>query len=188
MKNSKSEQKLRELILHITWRLSNDSKCGLVKINKILAFSDFLYYANYGKSITGEEYVKKPRGPMPKNFKKIKEDMESKKEVITQPIPVISFNVEKLIPTRKPDYSLFDAEEIAFVDRIIESLKDHYGKQLSDFSHAYLVGWQNVEMDETIPYETIFFPAHVDLTQEDKLYSAELMKRYGWDKQFGWTT
>lgn len=45
---------------------------------KLLYFSDFNFYELYEISLTGEKYMHKPNGPIPKNF------IECKDEFITE--------------------------------------------------------------------------------------------------------
>ena len=55
----KQYKKLRELILYICDKSKNHpKKLGMVKLNKILFFSDFTAYLRHGSSITGAKYFK----------------------------------------------------------------------------------------------------------------------------------
>ena len=56
---------LGELILYIAKRCEADPTFGAVKLNKLLWWSDFLFYARAGQPITGVEYQKLPAGPAP---------------------------------------------------------------------------------------------------------------------------
>ncbi len=49
------EAKLVELILYIADKCENDPHFGKTKLNKILFFSDMLYYGFFGNAITGVE-------------------------------------------------------------------------------------------------------------------------------------
>ena len=51
-------EKLQELILYVAKVSEGDPTFGLVKLNKILFFSDFRHFLDTGQSITGQEHQK----------------------------------------------------------------------------------------------------------------------------------
>jgi len=183
-----SEEKLRELIIYIAKKCESDTRFGLTKLAKIILFSDMLYYANFGSSITGQTYTKEKRGPLAKDFYKVKDDLLAKKEVVELKRPVITHELTQVVATREPNYKLFTPEEVSFVDTIIKELENHNGTKASKLSHMYFVAWQDLNYNEEIPYQTIFLPTNYELTDSDKNYSVQLMKQYGWDKTYGWIT
>jgi len=58
-----SDAKMAELILYVSDRCQLDPAYGSTKLNKILFYADFLYYAKHGTSITGQEYMRLDKGP-----------------------------------------------------------------------------------------------------------------------------
>lgn len=73
-----NEARFRELILYISQKCADDSTFGSVKLNKILFFSDFLTYAEFGEPITGFVYQKLANGPAPNRLLPIRNDMIEK--------------------------------------------------------------------------------------------------------------
>src|SRR5207302_260927 len=71
------DRKLRELILHIAKESMGDTRFGKTKLNKLLFYADFLAYQKTGQSITGEEYVKQPFGPVPARAEQCLRALES---------------------------------------------------------------------------------------------------------------
>lgn len=68
--------KLKQLIIYLSAKLSAKQNFGETLLNKLLYFIDFDYYERTGSSITEEEYVKLPYGPIPNNMKKILTSMQ----------------------------------------------------------------------------------------------------------------
>src|SRR5687767_11846412 len=64
-----NQAKFDELVLYVALRSADDSTYGATKLNKILFYSDFFFYAKCGESITGAEYQKLERGPAPRQMK-----------------------------------------------------------------------------------------------------------------------
>lgn len=170
-----NERKLAELILYISQKCANDPTFGAVKLNKILCYSDFLFYAYHDRGITDVEYQKLPNGPAPRRLLPVRNRMIQKRDLALQDVVLKSGHVQKrTVNLRQPNLSLFTGEEIALVDRVIESSKEVPSGIVSEYSHN-LVGWLVVDEGETIPYDTIFF-ANPPLS-EDEAYRAKELAR-----------
>lgn len=157
MKNFEpDEAKLAEMILYVSKKCADDPCFGATKLNKILYFSDFLHYGDYGKPITGVEYQKLQYGPAPRRLVPVRDRLVENGELGIQPIGLRSGCVQhKPVNLREPDLGLFTGTEIAEVDAVIEALRDHDSDTVSELSHR-MVGWQIAEERETIPYSTVF--------------------------------
>jgi len=151
-----NEDKLAELILYVSQKCADDPRFGAIKLNKILYFSDFLFYGNYGRPITGVEYQKLRMGPAPRRLLPIQKKLENAGALGVQPVPLRSgYTQKKPVNLRPPDLSQFSGEEIAMVDLVIQQLFEQDSESVSELSHQ-MVGFQAVDQGETIPYSTIF--------------------------------
>lgn len=169
------ETKLAELILYISQKCANDPTFGATKLNKILCFSDFLFYAYNGTGITNVEYQKLPAGPGPRRLLPVRNEMIEKRELALQEVPLRSGRTQlRTINLRNPKLELFGGPEIAMVDRVIELLHEVDAQETSDRSHE-MVGWLVVEEGDTIPYNTAYF-YNPPLTDEER-YRAQELKR-----------
>jgi uncharacterized phage-associated protein len=150
MKTKPDHSKLREMILYIADRSAGDPLFGKVKINKLLFYSDFLAHLNCGQSITGEEYQALQQGPAPRGMLPTLKTMETAKDIAIQ-CDADPFAPHKIFALRKPDLSLFTAEQIDIVNRCIDDFRGQNGTELSNKSHRF-VGWALAQPRETIPY------------------------------------
>jgi hypothetical protein len=167
------ERKLAELILYISQKCANDPTFGAVKLNKILCFSDFLFYAYNDRGITNVEYQKLPNGPAPRRLIPVRDELIKNGDLAIQEVVLKSGRTQKrTVNLRKPNLDIFTGAEIAQVDRVIESMQDVNAELASDISHN-LVGWLVTEEGETIPYNTIYF-ANPPLTEEEAHRAREL--------------
>lgn len=61
---------------------------------------------------------------------------------------------------------VFSAKQIALVDAVIEALANVDASTVSTWSHM-MVGWKVADLNETIPYETVFLteepPNEIDI-------------------------
>src|SRR4051794_31046134 len=63
-----NEAKLRELIVYLADKCAPDPRFGAVKLNKLLYFIDAFAFAKFGQPVTGVEYMKQKRGPVPRRM------------------------------------------------------------------------------------------------------------------------
>lgn len=155
-----SSAKMKELILHIATECRDDETFGAIKLNKILFYSDFLAYAHFGQSITGQRYFKLPFGPAPRSLLPVQGEMERAGEISLASMERYTQTQKRIIPLREPNLSGFSAEELDLVGQVIEELRPLNATEASDFSHTFL-GWELVEMRDDIPYETVFLSREV---------------------------
>ena len=165
--------------MYISERFATDPNYGATKLNKVLFLSDFWAYAHTGKPITGVEYMKLPFGPAPRIMLPVRNKMEKDGDLAIQEV---SLNPEmarkRPINLRSADLSRFTAEEIAWVDKVIELCKSSTGIGLSRYTHEWH-GWIAAEDQETIPYETVFISDSA-LTPFEIERGRQLAKKHGW--------
>jgi hypothetical protein len=168
------ERKLAELILYVSQKCANDPTFGATKLNKILCYSDFLFYAYNDRGITNVEYQKLPNGPAPRRLIPVRDKLIENGDLAVQEVPLKSGQTQKrTVNLRNPNLEIFTGAEIAMVDRLIESMQGVTAEDVSEMSHT-LVGWMAVDEGETIPYNTIYF-ANPPLSQAE-IYRARELK------------
>ena len=172
--------KLKELILYVSAKCRDHSRFGGTKLNKILFFADFIAYAKWGKSITGETYFKLPMGPAPKKLLPVREELRENGELALEKREVFAKVQERPIALRPADLSKFESREIALVDDVIQALRDKDAAEVSELSH-YFVGWQLAQEQEDIPYETVFIrnPDKIVITERRKKKAQDLANLHG---------
>lgn len=175
---SYDEAKLRELIVYVADKCERDRFFGAVKLNKILFYSDFIAYSTTGRPITGAEYSKQQFGPVATRSPSVKRALIKRRAVFEKDDPVPGgYEQKKLLALRQPVLSKFAAAEIAIVDRVIESLRDNSGADVSEMSHQY-PGWKLAEMGEKIPYYTVFLPqTPIPLSKSDLEWARGVTER-----------
>jgi hypothetical protein len=172
---TEDEPRFRELLLYVCQKCANDLKFGATKLNKILYFSDFRAYAQFGKPITGFQYQRERNGPVPKHLMRVQAAMIASGELAMQPIRLASGHVQKrLVNLREPNLDVFTASEMSLVDSIIDGLRDSTAEEVSELSHR-MAGWKIADPGEIIPYETVFVSADA-LTDADIQRAIELAK------------
>jgi hypothetical protein len=86
--------------------------------------------------------------------------------------------MQRLVPLREPDLSVFDADELATIDNVLSDLAGLTAKQVSDLSHEER-GWILAEERETIPYFMAFAATRQVSTPTSRRLAREAAERYG---------
>jgi len=172
------EDKFKELVLYVAEKCADDPTFGATKLNKILYFSDFYAYAEFGSPITGATYQKVPHGPAPRQLISAREELGNTGDICERKATYHGYPQERIIPTRGVNLDLFTAKEIALVDDVIQKLWEINAANISDYTHR-LAGWRIAEDGEDIPYESVFL-SDEGLTEDDINRAKELINRFGW--------
>ena len=146
------DKRLRELAIYISEKSSGDNAFGATKLNKLLFYADFLAYLNFGEPITGAEYFRLPKGPAPKRWLSVRDNMIHNGDIKLMAAEFYGFPQQKVVPLRKPDLSAFKSKQIALINKIVELHKGKTAAEISDESHGF-VGWKLAANKEVIPYQ-----------------------------------
>lgn len=148
------DAKFRELLLYICRQSEGDAPFGAVKLNKLLFYSDFIAYLQFGNAITWQPYQRLDNGPAPKKMLPTVKKMEERGDLATREVRYYGLLQRQYCALRDPDLSRFSGDEIALVDRIIRECWGKNAKAMSEMSHSFR-GWQQAKDGETIPYEVV---------------------------------
>jgi hypothetical protein len=174
-----NEEKLGELIVYISLKSQDDPRFGATKLNKLLYFSDFLAFGNFGRPITEVPYQHLQNGPAPRRFKVVESKLKEEFAIAVQNLNLPSGKTQiRTFALRPPDLSAFTGDEIALVDQLIEKHWEDDAESISRYSHNY-VGWKMTQMGQSIPYGSIFL-SDEPLTEAEIVRGQELAARYGW--------
>lgn len=151
-----NSEKFKNLIHYICHKVRDPSKLGKTKLNKILYYSDFVYYLKTYKSITGEKYVKNEFGPVPANINKTLRVLVEEGKIAEREMAVIDFTRQEIVSIKQPDISEFKPEEIALIDEIIDVISNnHTAESISNLTHNDI--WETARYGEEIPYYAILW-------------------------------
>lgn len=150
-----NREKFKSIVLYICNRVSDPSKLGSTKLNKILYYSDFINYLKTGASITGETYVKRQHGPVPNDILKIESELIDEEMLLKKDKEHFGYIQKQYFALIEPSLDNFTASEISLVDEIIEIItENHSASTISDLTHNHI--WDSAALGQEIPYETAF--------------------------------
>ena len=148
------KEKFKNLVLYVIWRTGNVQNFGATKLNKVLWFSDARAYEAFGHSVTGETYIRRKFGPVPKHIDDILNELvlEGRTQAWTEPF--FEYEVKRYAAHAPPDTSMFSAEQLGFVDWWIKHISEnHTATSISEKSHDY--GWQIAKDGKELPFKMV---------------------------------
>lgn len=159
--------KLKELVHYICDKAAADPSClGSIKLNKVLWYSDAYSYLKTGKSITGETYVKRQHGPVPKHIPAIVETLVKEGKIARGKVEHFGFMKHEYISLDDPDFDTFTAREIVIVNAAFQHVCiNHTARSVSAETHDLI--WSLAEMGEEIPLATVFATSVSELDESD---------------------
>ena len=156
--NITPEMKLKELILYVARRCERHHFFGTIKLNKILLYSDWNSYLRRGRGVTGVPYLKDIFGPVPKGMKAMVDTMEADKDAVVLHRPMADLTIQdRVVARREPVLTMFDPDDIAIVNEVIDWIRPMTARKVSDLTHTW-VGWNVAHFGEEIPYSAALIP------------------------------
>ncbi len=151
-----NEKKYKNLILFFANKIRNGT-LGKLKIMKLLYFLDFDYFEKYGKSVSGDEYLRFDYGPVPKMAKRILEKMNGKDIKITKKKIGSGYNDQQHIEALKDfDVNLFSKEELLMMEEIANKWERFSGAEMKNASHGE-APWIATKPNNVIDYNLAYY-------------------------------
>ena len=139
-------------------------KLGSIKLNKILLFTDGILLMKTNKTLTGDTYIKKQRGPVPKNITAVLSKLESENLIS---IRKGDDNTRLFFSLKEPDISNLTSVEIDALLTITMDIYNNFkAKEISYITHKNKL-WELLDLDEEIDLYSYFIAKPSEITKED---------------------
>lgn len=149
-------EKFKQVFLYILAKVGAKPNVGQTVLYKLLYFIDFDYYEMYETQLMGLSYIKNTFGPTPVDFAKIIKQMEKDNQVEEIKTEFYKHEMVKYLPLERPDLTLLSAQELEFIDSVLEKHSDKTATELSAFSHKD-IPWLGAKDKEVLDYEAVFY-------------------------------
>ena len=151
-----NKEKFKSLLSYVISRCENKKNVGKTVLCKLLYFSDFDYYEIYEKPITNETYIKFERGPLPKHFLDVTNEMIKNNELELIKEPYHNNYIHRYYLKNAPNLSILSTDELLVINSVIDKLSDKNAKEISEYSHGDMP-WIVAEDQEELDYEFVFY-------------------------------
>lgn len=145
-----SKEKIYNMILYFS-----EGTVLKTKLLKEMFYTDFLYYKNNCKSITGLEYAKLPFGPVPDQFESILKEC-LKYNMIDYEIDFDNqFEFHNISSNKKYDKNVFTKDELEILEKVKTKFLSYGSKEIVEFSHKEKA-FINTKFGDKISYDYAF--------------------------------
>jgi uncharacterized phage-associated protein len=148
--------KYKNVILFFANKIQNGT-LGKLKLMKLLYFLDFDFFEKYHKSVTGDEYLRFEKGPIPKTANKILEKMNGKDVKISNvKMPKGYIDKQLIQPLKNFDINLFTKEELLMMEEVADKWEKFTGTEMKNASHGE-APWIATKPNEVIDYNLAYY-------------------------------
>lgn len=172
-----AHEKLKEALHYVIEHCGDTSRLGAIRLNKIMWFADCHAYREGAATITGDGYVKRKFGPVPKHVLAALRDLEEEQCIVVREVPYSTRKSFREFISRKPPVGahLSDTDKEwlgAYTDIICQEFS---AAAISDVSHDQV--WEAADEGEEIPLYAIFASRPGSITEEVRGWANETVER-----------
>ncbi len=175
-----ANRKFVELVIYVAGKLLEDRAGGPTKSSKVLYFAEFSHVRQFGRPISGVDYYKCANGPVPRPLRAVRNHLVTTGQARLENTEFLGYRQHRLVPQRPADLAVFDSDELATIDRVIEQLAGLTAVQVSDLARDE-PGWKLARDGETIPYAAALIPKQQVSTPTGRRLAAAVASQYGID-------
>ena len=151
-----NEKKYKNAVLFFANKICNGT-LGKLKLMKLLYYLDFDFFEKYGRSITGDEYLRFEHGPVPRMGEKILKQMQGKEiKIVSRKIAKGYNNQQHIEATKEFDPAVFTKEEILMLEEIVGKWEKFTGAEMKAASHGE-APWIATKPNHVIDYNLAYY-------------------------------
>lgn len=151
-----NEKKYKNAVLFFAKKVQNGT-LGKLKMMKLLYFLDFDFFEKYGKSVTGDSYLRFEHGPVPQHAEKILKAMDGEDIKITKRKVADGYNEQQHIePLKDFDMNVFSKEELIMLEEVADKWEKFTGSEMKMASHGE-APWIATEPNGVIDYNLAYY-------------------------------
>ena len=152
-------------------------RLGATKLNKILWFSDVLAYVSLGEAITGEEYIKRQFGPVPRTILEALRELENEGQILIREMPSYYYSQRLFLSLTKADETVFSTDQLHVIDGIIDWIVyEHTASTISRLSHND--SWKAARIGEVIPHHAYFASFPREINEHDIAWAEKVLEEH----------
>lgn len=151
-----NEKKYKNTVLFFANKIRNHT-LGKLKMMKLLYYLDFGYFEKYGRSVTGDSYLRFENGPVPRMGEKILKEMNGKGIKITNRKISEGYRDQQHIePLLAFDLGIFEKEELVMLEETASKWEKFTGTEMKNASHGE-APWIATKPNEIIDYNLAYY-------------------------------
>jgi hypothetical protein len=168
-----NRDRFRTLVHYVCWICEDPRSLGPQRLNRVIWYSDRNFYLEFGRPITGATYIRQQGGPQARPLQPMLAELE-KDGAIARRLADRRGDIDLLFAIRRPDISLFKADEISVVEAVTRVVcLESRGSIAHQAAHDRV--WQAAQIGEVLPYFTVFAGRPGDIQAADIDWAMRMM-------------
>lgn len=169
--------KMKAMVHHVIAN-SDPVRLGAIRLNKIMWYADTLAYRSTGASISGETYVKRQFGPVPKNVLNILGELEAENAIVVRDQPRFGVVLREFFAkTPSAPEGALSKDELAILEDVRGVICDeHTAMSISELSHDQV--WEAANMGEEIPMAATLAAFPGEMVAQVEHWADRVIERY----------
>lgn len=169
-------QKFLAVVHHICAR-QKPSDLGRVKLHKALYFADMLHFLEFGRPLTGVDYIKQQFGPAARHLTWAIRELRNKGRLQVTERQFFGLPKTDFVAIAGSDLHPLSEHERHLLDEVSDFVCAHKAKEISEISHN--AAWEAVDYGEIIPYYSAYALVPSEVTDEDVAWAKSEARQLG---------
>jgi hypothetical protein len=178
MKEAFNREIFKEMILYIAGRCQDKPAFNSDRLNKVLYYSDFLWYGYTGEAMSHETYTRESNGPIAAHLAEVCKELEAEAKLKFDERNGFGKVEKRPIVTISPDFELLTNEQEKFIAQIIEASSGYNASEVSNLIAHQDMSWHYLRNGEAIPYETVFFRRKNPISEDTMRWAKSVINEY----------
>lgn len=151
-----NNKKYKNAILFFANKIKNGT-LGKLKMMKLLYFLDFDFFEKYGQSVTGDEYLRFDKGPVPRNAQRLLDEMNGNEIKITRRKVGDGLKDQQHIEALQDfDLDAFEKKELMMLEEVADKWERFSGSEMKSATHGE-APWIATIPDGVIDYNLAYY-------------------------------
>lgn len=177
LENIVAHEKLKEALHYVIENCDDASRLGAIRLNKIMWFADCHAYRENALTISGDGYVKRKFGPVPKHVLAALRELQDEGKIVVREVPYSTRKtfrefISVVIPATR---ELSDVDKKCLKGYTDIICTEFTAAGISEASHDQV--WEAADEGEEIPMYTIFAGQPGPITDEVRSWANEVTAR-----------
>lgn len=141
---------------------------GATRLNKVIWFADVISFQTEGLSITGEAYVKRQYGPVPRHILQALRSLENDGSISIRE-PEVEYEVRRFYLLRSPASQALSEGERRILQDVLNAILGITANKISEMTHDQI--WEAASAGEEIPLEATLVAIPGEITEDIQMWA-----------------
>ncbi len=172
-----ASKKFKSLVHYVVASCDDPQRLGATRLNKICWYVDTLAYRYHGESITGETYVRRNFGPVPKAILPTIRELQGEDKIhVRDHYYLREKKMRIFVALKDADPSEFETGEREIIDFVVQHVCHHHtAASISELSHDAV--WDAANEGEVIPLSATLVAAPALLTDKISTWATGVIQK-----------